>query len=110
MEAFETWLLHRVGQAVEAGEVSGDLLAALGTEKEKARELPQEDGHPVAVQDIARRLELLVDQAEKTLAALEAQPIVTRELLLRRIVEAWLEGEREAYRAHRLARESDVDP
>ena len=26
MEVFETWLLHRVAQAVEAGEVSGDLL------------------------------------------------------------------------------------
>jgi len=41
---------------------------------------------------------------------LGSQPPVIRELLLRRIVEPWLEGQREAYSAHGLARESDVDP
>jgi hypothetical protein len=33
------------------------------------------------------------------LAAIEAQPNVTQQLLLRRIAEAWLEGQRRAYRA-----------
>ena len=35
MEAFETWLLHRVAQAVEAGEVSADLLT------DESRRTPQ---------------------------------------------------------------------
>jgi hypothetical protein len=36
MENFEPWLLHRVAQPVEAGEVSADLLAALLAEIEAA--------------------------------------------------------------------------
>lgn len=35
-------------------------------------------------------------QAAETLATIEAQPTVTRELLMRRFVEAWLEGQRRA--------------
>ena len=89
---FETWLLRRAAQAVEAGEVSADLMAELRIEMERARELPQEEGHALAVQGIAKRLGLRVDQAEAMLAALEAQPTVTQELLLREFVEAWLAG------------------
>ncbi len=82
MKAVEAWLLHHVAHAVEAGEVSADLLAELRAEMESAKELPQAEGHALAVQDIAERLGLPVDHAEKMLAALEAQPAVTRELLL----------------------------
>ena len=92
-EPFETWLLHRVAQAVEAREVSADLLTELQAEMERARGLPQEEGHFLAVQDIAERFGLPVDQAEKLLGALEAQPTVPRELLMRRSVETWLRGQ-----------------
>ncbi len=38
----------------------------------------------------------LVGHAKRGAAALEAQPTMTRELLTRRIAEAWLEGRRKA--------------
>jgi hypothetical protein len=40
-----------------------------------------------------------VDKLKELLAVLEAQPTVTRELPLRRFVEAWLMQQREAYEA-----------
>ena len=98
MEAFEAWLLRRGAQAVEAGEVPGALLAELRTELEQARDLSQEEGHALAVQDVAERLGLPVNRVEEMLAALESEPAVTRELLLRRFVEAWLAGHRTANR------------
>ena len=82
LEDFETWLPHHVAHAVEAEKVSADLLAELRSEIEGAKELPQAEGHLLAVQDIAERLGLSVKQAEKMLGALEAQPAVARELLL----------------------------
>ncbi len=109
-EPFEPWLLRRVAHAVEAGEVSTDLVAELGSEMERARELPQEEGHALAVQDIAERLGLPAGYAERMLGALEVQPTVTRELLLRRIVEAWLEGQRTAYDTQQTAGKSDDEP
>ena len=77
-EPFETWLLNRLAHAVEAVEVPAELLTELRTEMERARELPHEHGHALAVQDIAERSGLPVDQAETMLAALEAQPTVIR--------------------------------
>jgi len=59
-------------QAEEVGEASATLLTELREEIPEARELPQEEGHALAVQDIAERLGLPVDHAEKMLAALEA--------------------------------------
>ena len=109
MEAFETWLLHRVAQAVEAGQVSAELLTELRTEMERARELSPAEGHAVAVQEITERLGLSLSLAENMLATFEAQPTVTRELLRRRIIEAWLAGQREAYGANGPARESDAE-
>lgn len=40
-----------------------------------------------------------MEQAGETLAAIEAQPTITRELLMRRFVETWLEGQRKAYQS-----------
>ncbi len=108
-EAFESWLLGRVAQAVEAGKVSADLLAELRAGMEAARERPQEEGHALAVQDIAERLGLPVDQAEMMLCALQSQLPVTQELLLRGIVEVWLTGQRKAYGASEQAKEPDGD-
>ena len=100
-EAFESWLLRRVALAVEAGEVPADLLTELYTEMEAARELPQAEGHAWAVQEIAKRLAIPVKRIERMLAVFEAQPTITRHLLLRRLVEAWLAGARKAYRTAR---------
>lgn len=44
--------------------------------------------------DIAAELEMPVEKVEAGLAALEAQPRVVREAPMRRIAEAWLEGQR----------------
>jgi hypothetical protein len=104
MDAFESWLVRRVGQAVEAGEVPADLLTELRAEIEAARERPQEGGHAAAIQHIAGLAGVPEEEAAKTLAAIEAQPSVTQELLMRRFVEAWLEGQRKAYRAKRGGR------
>lgn len=97
--SFETWLLQRVAHAVEADEVSAALPTDLQAEIAKARERPSEDGDALAVQELAERLDLSVDQLKKLLADLEAQPPVTREHFRRQVVEAWLNDQRDAHRA-----------
>ncbi len=106
LENFEPWLLHRVAQAVEAGEVSAGLVTDLQAELAAARERPQEEGHAAAIQHIADLAGVPEEEAAKTLAAIEAQPSVARALLMRRFVEAWLEGQRRAYRAEQDAEEA----
>ncbi len=97
MEPFETWLFRRVAQAVEGGEVPAHLLTELEAAMEEARDRPQEESHAEAVRDLAAQLGIPLAEAERALAGLEAQPTVTRELLMRRIAEAWLEGQRRGY-------------
>jgi hypothetical protein len=46
--------------------------------------------------ELAERVNLPVDRLTELLANLEAQPRITRELLLPRFVEAWLMRQREA--------------
>jgi hypothetical protein len=94
VESFESWLRRRVAQAVGAGEVSVDLLTELQAEFEAARDRPQAQSQADAVQDIAVELQMPIEKVEAGLAALEAQPRVIRELVMRRIGEAWLEGQR----------------
>ena len=101
MEAFETWLLRRVAQAVEAGEVRAHLLAELQTEFGAAKEGPQEAARAVAIRQVAEIADIDEAKATEILASIEVQPAVTRELLLRRIAEAWLEAQRTAYRRQR---------
>ena len=93
VHAFESWLLHRVAQAVEAGEVPASLLAELQTEIQVARGKPQAEGHAAAIFQIADLADVDREEAAEVLASIEAQPTVTRELLMRRIAEAWLEGQ-----------------
>jgi hypothetical protein len=95
-ESFESWLLRRVAQFVEAGEVSADLLTELRAEFEASRAKPLEQSHADAVQDIAIELHVPMEKVEAGLVALEAQPRTIREALMRRIAEAWLEGQRRA--------------
>ena len=86
------------GPAVEAGEVSGDLLSELKAEFAVARDRPQEQSHAAAIQHIADLAGVPKAEARSALEAIEAQPKVTRELLMRRFADAWLEGQRRAYR------------
>ncbi len=96
-ESFESWLLHLVAQAVEAGEVPEALLTELWAEIEAVKESPQKEGHAAAIRQIADLADVNPEKAAEALASMEAQPTVTRELLMRRIAEAWLEGQREAW-------------
>ena len=96
-EAFETWLLHRVAEAVEGDEVSADLLTDLHAAIAEARARPPEAQDALALMELAERVNLPVDHLTELLATLEAQPIEMRERFLRRFVEAWLVHQREAY-------------
>lgn len=97
MEAFETWLLRRVGRAVEAGDVSANLLNELITEVQVSRDKSQRESHTAAVQNIASEVGLSSEEVETGLAALEAKPRVIREAMMRRVASAWLEAQRKAY-------------
>ena len=96
-EPFESWLLSRVAQAVEADEVPEALLTDLHAEIAAAKERSQNEADVAAVRQIADLAGVDPEQAAEVLAAMEAQPEVTRELVLRQIAEAWLEGQRKAY-------------
>ncbi len=97
MESFQPWLLRRVAQAVEAGEVPADLLAELQAEIEAAKERAQDEGHAAAIRQIADLAGLDPEKAAEVLATMEAQLTVTREPLRRRIAEAGLIGQRWAH-------------
>ncbi len=94
MEAFEAWLLRRVTEAVQAGEVPADLLADLRVAIKRVRDLPPEEGHALVIRDIAKRLSVPMDRIEEMRAAFEALPAAQRAPLLRRLVAAWLGGQR----------------
>jgi len=98
MGAFESWLLRHVAQAVEAGEVPATLLGELEAEIRTARERSREEGRAAAVRQIADLAAVNQERVAGALACIEAQPKVTRELLMRQIAEAWLEGQRRAHR------------
>lgn len=53
MDTFEPWLLRRVAQAVEAGEVPAGFLTELHAELAAAQARPQEEGRAAAIQHIA---------------------------------------------------------
>ncbi len=96
-DAFATWLLHRVADAVEGAEVSADLLTELHTAITEMRARPPESRDTLALVDLAERVNLPVDHLTELLATLQAQPIEARERFLRGFVEAWLVQQREAY-------------
>ncbi len=70
-----------------------------------ARIRSQRVRHAAAVRQIANPAGIDWKHAEEILETLEAQPTVTRELLKRRIAEAWLEGQRKAYGKGEIPRE-----
>ena len=98
-EPFETWLLHRVAEAVEGNEVSATLLTDLHAAIAEVRARPPEARDALALMDLAERVNLPVDHLTELLATLQAQPTVVRERFLRRFVEAWLMQQRELYDA-----------
>jgi hypothetical protein len=64
----------------------------------------------LAVRDRAERFDLPVDRLTELLATLEAQPTLTRELFLRRFVEAWLAQQREEHQAGHDGGDDDESP
>ena len=60
-EPFETWLLHRVAEAVEGNEVSATLLTDLQAEITEARGQPPDERHAVAIQELGERFGLTMD-------------------------------------------------
>ena len=98
-EAFEGWLLRRVGEAVEAGEVSADLLSEIHAAIVETRGRPPEERDALALMELAERVQLPVDRLTELLGALQAQPTMVQERFLRRFVEAWLIRQREVYEA-----------
>ena len=98
-DPFETWLLHRVAEAVEGREVSADLLTDLHAAIAEVRARPPDARDALALMDLAERVNLPVDHLTELLATLQAQPPVVRERFLRRFVEAWLMQQPELYDA-----------
>lgn len=77
-----------MAQAVDAGELSADLLPDLQAEFEASQAKLPEQSHADAVRDIASELGMPVKKVEAGLGASEVQPRVVREVLMRRIAEA----------------------
>ncbi len=90
MESYLAWLLHRVSQAVEAGEVPADLLADLQAKIEAGKGRSQDEGHAAAIRQSADLAGVDPEKVAEVLTTLETQPTVTREPLRGRIAEAWL--------------------
>ncbi len=93
-----TWLPHRVAQAVEAGEEPADLLTNSRrnlTRTERDARNSETQPQPSSTSRTSRRFPK--EEAAKTLAAIEAEPNMTRELLMRRIAEAWLAVQRRSF-------------
>ena len=78
VEVFAGGHLWRLAEATEAGEVSAAFVTELQAEFDVARAITGEEGYNRAVRDIAERLGILVDQAERGPNALEVQPRVIR--------------------------------
>ena len=96
-DAFETWLLRRVAEDIEGNEVSADLLTELRAALAEVRARPPEARGSLALMELAERVNLPVGHLRELLAVLERQPTVTRERIRRRLVEAWLNQQRQAY-------------
>ncbi len=92
-------IIRRVAKAVEAGEVPAELVTQLHSELEAVRERSEEEARAAAIQHIADLAVVPEKVAAKTLAAVEARPGVTREVLVRRFVEASLVQQREEQQA-----------
>jgi hypothetical protein len=101
IDTFESWLLRRVSRAVEAGEVSGDLLSELQDEIAAAHERPRNEQHDLAIQELAEQWGLSVGRVQAWVEALDAQPLLVRDLLLRRFVEGWLDAHQKTYQSRR---------
>jgi len=98
-DLFEMWLLGRVAEAVEAGEVSGDLLMELEKELGTSRTHRPGCGHASAIRSIVDLLG--IDPASEGSQNVHLAPQdASREELLRDVAESWLAEQRKAYRRH----------
>ncbi len=90
-KSFERWLVHRVAEAVEAGEVSGNLLVELVRELASGEEYHQGFGHAATIRLVTEILEA------KRLLREYPWVEVRREQLLCEIAEIWLAEQSRAY-------------
>ncbi len=74
LENFESWLLRRVAQCVEAGEVSVDLLTELQAAFEASHERPHAEAHDTSIQHIVDLAGAPEAEARSVLEAIQAQP------------------------------------
>lgn len=93
-EPFEVWLLRRVGHAEAAGEGPGRLLTELQGELQAAGQRGEDAGRAVVIRQIADLAGIHRTLAAEVLDSIGAQATVNREILMRRIAEAWLEAQR----------------
>ena len=106
-DPFESWLLRRVAEAVEPGEMSADLLTDLHAAIAETRGRDPEDRQALTLMDLAERLTLSMDRLQELLTGLQAHPPAVRARFLRRFVEAWLIQQRELYDADYQRGEDD---
>ena len=96
-ESFETWLRHRLADAVENGEVPATLLTDLHAALAETHAQPPEARNTLALMELAERVQLPMDRLAELLAALDALPAEAQDRIRRRFVDAWLIHQREAY-------------
>ena len=58
------------------------------------RERAKQEAHATAIRHVAQIAGLPDGEVRSALEVIEAQPTLTRDLLIRQIAEAWLEGQR----------------
>ena len=98
-ELFEMWLLGRVAEAAEAGEVSGNLLVELEKELGASHTQRQKCGHASAIRSVVDLLGI-DPAAGGSQSGRMATHEASREQLLRDVAESWLAEQRRAYRRH----------
>ncbi len=76
-DPFETWLLHRVAEAVEGDEVSATLLTDLHAAIAEARARPPEARDALALMDLAERFGPSVNQIKLPLTSIRENRFTT---------------------------------
>jgi hypothetical protein len=101
LDDFESWLLRRTADAVEAGDVSEALLRQVWTELESPRAPRGSDGRESAIRRLQDLGGVSRDDAEAALQMIEQYPEEIRRRFARWLAEGWLGAQRRAYRDRR---------
>jgi hypothetical protein len=100
-DKFATWLLHRIAQAVEAGEVSEALLREVQEELLSQDALFSFDSYEMAVRQLQELGGVSREEADAALEMMREYPEGMGERFIRWLADGWLEGRRRAYRHRR---------